>query len=322
MWSNHGDWATVVLVIAAAFVLAALGIVVVFVKERYGYVIQGASFSLSLWLLLGVILMYLLNLAYMFDANPAICGIRRFGTSFVYCVVYAAMLVKSIRLNRFKRKEPGVDLNFAGSWSQTLLFLAFLLPGVFLVGEWLILVPSEVGVNLDGAAYCDASGLSCTFSSTDLTIFMLYAYFLVLVTLVSSMGAFESSKFQHEGKSLFVCSLFSSLILIAWACVYNLAEPIYSVPAIPIGLTADATIILIFMFLPKIVSLAKKSEDPNDKKMDLDDKPQKVIHVYDNAEGKISSLENALYAVWWMLSKTVCTPKQNSHSFDYFSDLL
>ena len=281
VWSNHGAWATVVLALAAIFGVLAIGIGVMFVSKRY-YVIQGASFSLSLWLLLGVILMYLLNLAYMFDANPAICGIRRFGTSFVYCVVYAAMLVKSIRVNRFARKEQGEDLNFAGSWSQTLLFLAFLLPEVVLVVEWLLLIPPKVSV--DSSANACVPGplqVTCAFSSTDLTIFMLYSYFLVLVTLLSSMGVLRCSKFQHEGKSLFVSSLFSSLILIAWACVYNLAEPIYSIPAIPVGLTADATIILIFMFLPKVSSIVRDKVEKTDKEALVTDKAGKTIHVHD-----------------------------------------
>ncbi|XP_038059728.1 uncharacterized protein LOC119730772 [Patiria miniata] len=286
-WIDYGIWSTVVLAVSGLCGVLALLIGILFLSKRHSYVVQSASFSLSVWLLFGIILMYLLNVAFMFEANPAICGIRRFGVSFVYCMVYAAMLVKSIRANRFARKQPGVDMDFAGSWSQSLLFLAFLLPEVFLVVEWLVLIPPDaIGGPLDACGTISMS--TCSITNIDLTIFMMYAYFLVLVTFLSSFGALDSSHAHHEGKSILVSSLFSILILIAWACVLNLLDPEFGIPAIPIGLTADATIILVFMFMGKVAALTKKEENAdtgNNKVTDIDmeDRPEKKLHVYDNA---------------------------------------
>ncbi|XP_071790598.1 uncharacterized protein [Asterias amurensis] len=285
VWSDHGLWSVIVLIVAGVFAVVALAVVFLFMNKRFSYIVQGASFSLSLWLLFGIVLMYLLNIVYVFDANPAICGIRRFGTSFVYCVVYSAMLAKSIRLNRFSRKDPREDLNFAGSWSQTLLFLAFLLPEVFLVGEWLILVPSAALLNENSEGSCGVNLLqpSCAFSPSDLTITMFYACFLVLVTFLSSVGSINAPNFQHEGTSLYLSSMFSALILVSWTCVYNLAKPVYSLAAIPIGLTADATVILILMFYPKVKSLCRNKSEANER-VEFKKHQDKMIHVYDNQE--------------------------------------
>ncbi|XP_038059729.1 uncharacterized protein LOC119730773 [Patiria miniata] len=279
-WIDYGIWSTVILAVSGLCGVLALLIGILFLSKRHSYVVQSASFSLSMWLLFGIILMYLLNVAFMFEANPAICGIRRFGVSFVYCVVYAALLVKSIRANRFARKQPGVDLNFAGSWSQSLLFLAFLLPEAFLVVEWLVLIPPDaIGGPLDA---CGTVSLpTCGITNIDLTIFMMYAYLLVLVTFLSSFGALDSSHAHHEGKSILVSSLFSILILITWACVLNLLDPEFGIPAIPIGLTADATIILVFMFMGKVDALTKKKED-----MDTGLKRVKDVEMEDNLYGK------------------------------------
>ncbi|XP_022103854.1 uncharacterized protein LOC110986355 [Acanthaster planci] len=286
-WIDHGIWATVVLALSGLCGVFAVLIAILFLSNRQGYIVQSASFSLSVWLLFGIILMYLLNLTFMFEPNTAICGIRRFGISFVYCVVYASMLAKSIRANRFARKKPGVDMNFAGSWSQSLLFLAFLLPEGFLIGEWLILIPPSVRRPFDNDTCAPGSMQTCGISNIDLTIFMMYAYFLVLVTFFSSFGALNSPHAQHEGKSISVSSLFSILILTAWACVLHLADPLYGIPGISIGLTADATIILVFMFLGKVGALTKKEEaDTGNRKVknaDVEDRPEKVINVYENA---------------------------------------
>ncbi|XP_022103847.1 metabotropic glutamate receptor 8-like [Acanthaster planci] len=287
-WIDHGIWATVVLALSGLCGVFAVLIAILFLSNRQSYVVQSASFSLSAWLLFGIVLMYLLNLAFMFKPNTAICGIRRFGISFVYCMVYAAMFAKSIRANRFARKQPGVDMNFAGSWSQSLLFLAFLLPEIFLIVEWLVLIPPGVSLPSVNSDTCASSSVqTCAISNIDLTIFMMYAYFLVLVTFFSSFGALNSPHAQHEGKSISVSSLFSILILTAWACVLHLADPLYGIPGISIGLTADATIILVLMFLGKVGALTKKEEaDGGNKKVrdaDVEDRPEKVINVYENA---------------------------------------
>lgn len=278
-WVEHGIWSTVVLAVSAICGVFAILIGILFLTKRHSYVVQSASFSLSMWLLLGIILMYLLNLAFMFEPNPAICGIRRFGVSFAYCVVYAAMIVKSIRANRFASKRPGVDLNFAGSWSQSLLFLVFLLPEAFLVVEWIVLIPPALGGELDACG--SVSLLTCGITSIDLIIFMMYAYFLVFVTFVSSFGALDSSHANHEGKSILASGLFSIVILVAWGCVLNILDQNeFGIPAISVGLTADATIILVFMFMGKVAALTKKKEN-----MDAGDNKALDIEVVDNVYG-------------------------------------
>ncbi len=265
-WELEGIWVTIILAISAVCLFLTFCTFCAFLYNYNHPVVTSASLSLCLWLLLGLTMMYFMNLAYLLHANTTICAIRRVGTALAYAVTYSATSVKSIRVNRLVRGKPGDSMSFTGSWSQTLLFCVFLAAQFFIAAAWLILQRPNANAIPGAIVRCEGQEnlWTCDYDHLEMVVSLAYVYALVLFTFFSSIGAVKYPYYINEGKYLFFSSVCSIVIIAAWACVYVLsADQSVAIAALCIGNTADATIILGAMFLPKCGALGKplKNED-------------------------------------------------------------
>ncbi|XP_071944917.1 metabotropic glutamate receptor 3-like [Antedon mediterranea] len=247
VWNVEGYWVTIVLAASATF--AALILLVagyLFYYRRHTVVIE-ASLNLSIWLIIGLILMYVMNLPFMVKPTVIVCGIRRVGVSFVYAIVFSALSVKIIRINRLRRRlVPEEPIGFIGASSQTLFFFVFLMAEIVLVVEWLILEHPSTVLNSNNETLC-------SFEKLDLVISLSYACFLVLFSLISSFGALSSSSVNSEARFIFLACVSTICCVIAWTCVYVLSDDTdYEVASVCVGLTLNSTLIFIAIFVPKV----------------------------------------------------------------------
>ena len=270
-WELEGIWVTMVLAASAACLGLIFCTFCAFIFNYNHPVVSSANLSLSLWLLLGLTMMYCMNFVYMLHANTTICAIRRVGTALAYAVTYSALSVKSIRVNRLVRGKPGDSMSFMGNWSQTLLFCVFVVGQFFIAAAWLLLQRPNANAIPGAIIRCEGQEnlWSCDYTHLELIISLSYVYALALFVFISSIGAVKYAYYENEGRFLFVTSLVNMGILVAWALVYVLADQSIAIPALCIGNTADASIILAAMFLPKCGSLGK----PNKKETSLNHKP-------------------------------------------------
>lgn len=279
-WELEGIWVTVILAASAVCLFLIFCTFCAFLVNHAHPVVTSSSLSLSLWLLIGLAMMYCMNLAYLMHANTTICAIRRVGTALAYAVTFSALSVKSLRLNRLVRKKPESSKSFTGSWSQTLLFCVFLSAQICVSIAWLLLQEPRVNATHWDISLCigQESVWSCDYTPTQLVISLAYVYTLVLFTFFTSMGAVKYPHFLHESKYIFVSSLASIVSLVGWTSVYMLTDTDIAIPGICIGLTVNATFILAAMFLPKGGALGKPVRKETD---NMDHKPDEVIENHD-----------------------------------------
>ncbi|XP_072034349.1 metabotropic glutamate receptor 3-like [Amphiura filiformis] len=190
-WELEGIWVTIILAISAVCLFLIFCTVCAFVYNYDHPVVTSASLTLSLWLLLGCAMMYCMNLVYLLHANTTICAIRRVGTALSYAVTYAAMSVKSIRVNRLVRGKPGDSMSFTSYWSETILFCVFVSAQFFIAGAWLLL--QRPNANTIPGALIECEGQenlwTCDYTHLEFIISLSYVYALVLFTFVTSIGA-------------------------------------------------------------------------------------------------------------------------------------
>ena len=205
--------------------------------------VSGATCSLSVLLLIGVISMYLLNVAFMLSDHPVTCGVRRFGLSFFYCLIYACLLIRAIRIHRLWNACATSDDKrppFINGCSQTVLVLVLLCIEFILVTEWLVLKPPDVKwyiVDISSAYRPPLYELEwrCLYDKTDLVASLSYAFGLVVLTLIVASLAHESNQFQGEAKCIIVMSVGSIILMVAWILVYVIAPKEFDQPAVCIG---------------------------------------------------------------------------------------
>ncbi|GFS13478.1 metabotropic glutamate receptor 3, partial [Elysia marginata] len=126
-------------------VLACIGAVVSFALFLYllvMYPVRGGTSILGFMLTFGIVMLYLMVLAFVAHANRNICGIRRFGLGFVYSFVYASLLVKLVDCWRVRGKNEAYPAKYSKLGRPLgLFFVTFFLVliQVMINAEWLVL---------------------------------------------------------------------------------------------------------------------------------------------------------------------------------------
>ncbi|XP_072163931.1 uncharacterized protein [Diadema setosum] len=272
-WNQGAEaWVVVVLIVAAVGGLVALASIPIFVSHRKSSQIKRANPFLMCMVALGVILMYLNNVWYMVVPGESSCGMQRWMTSFSYAVVYAALATKAVAYSNVCKKFS--NSTFTTQPVQILLFFTLLITEVVLVTEWLILDPAS-GVEMfevDGLGCSAYAGIACDHSNSSTVLSMVYVYILVFLTFVLSFfsaGGSQDSATKKERRTLVYTSLLSICFLVAWSCCYTLMpRPSYHTPALLIGITVDATSILLFYIAFKLVAIFSGDEDSDDESVE------------------------------------------------------
>ncbi|XP_033099524.1 uncharacterized protein LOC117103130 [Anneissia japonica] len=251
-WNVEGYWVTIVLTTSGTCSVLMLLLASYFIYHRKHKVVVDASLSLSLLLIIGLVLMYAMNLAFMVTPTVIICGVRRVGVSLVYGIVFSALSVKIIRINRLRRRlVPEEPIGFTGGSSQTFFFFVFLMADIVLVVEWLILENPSTILN-------PSNQIQCSFDKVDLVVSLTYAYNLIVFALIVSSTALNSSSINCEGRYIFLACLSTICCVITWTCVYVFANDteLYEIPSVCVGLTVNATLILVAILFPKLYALS------------------------------------------------------------------
>ena len=179
----------------------------------------------------------------MLSDHAVTCGIRRAGLSFFYCVIYASLLIRAIRVNRLWHASSGSGEKrppFIQDCSQTVLVLVLISIEFILVTEWLILKPPGVEwhiVDISSAYRPPLYDLewNCLYEKTDLVASLSYAFVLVALSLIVSCFAHESNQHQSEAKCIIVTSAGSIVTMVVWILAYMVAPKELTQPAVCVG---------------------------------------------------------------------------------------
>ena len=247
------SWVVVVAVLSAVGILITVAIILIFYYHKETEVVRMSAPELSFPLLIGVILLYSLVFMIIADQTPILCGARRFGVGFVFCVCFSAILTKANRLARvFNDKiESKRPPRFLSAISQLVIMsILVLIEGSFATLA-LIYQPPELRLvhdtdDISGAYFCYHPKLDIIIAmGYDLSLLLICAYY-----------AFRTRKIPaafNEAKHLGVITYLHFLIFICFAPVY-LVEVTEDVKTLVLStcIFLCATSIVVVLFGPKI----------------------------------------------------------------------
>ncbi|XP_069135753.1 LOW QUALITY PROTEIN: uncharacterized protein [Argopecten irradians] len=277
-------WAIAIGVLTSAGLLVA---VLLFLYFLVAYPFRGGTTILGFMVLLGVIGIYAINFAFFLPASEATCGARRFMMGVVYAIVFAALLVKALDNWRYSDMQYS-HRKYKGLTSACSLFLVAL--GIVAIEAiipimWLILVRPTAslyteGMVMDDWAWCDPHDLY----DRALVMSMIFVMFLVIVTGIVASLAWNSDSNYYESRWIFVSSVSTAGCFLVWMIVSTNAGPPYRDPAVALGNCINATALLIFIPIRKLVLLCyAKDNDDTDKVQQLGDERVDVYStVYSN----------------------------------------
>ncbi|XP_035696128.1 metabotropic glutamate receptor 3-like [Branchiostoma floridae] len=212
-----------------------------------------SSTALGYLLLVGILLMFVTVVFFVIEPTDAVCGLRRVGLALAYAVCFAAMLAKIARTGM--ARPPS---------SPVMFVIAILLIAVQVAVsiEWLILVPPKAVytavTNDNTVKYI----FQCAVRKESLIQSLTYVMFLGLLTLIFAIA----KSTRRERTSEIVCisnsAWLTGFILVAWTIMHTLGatslkKEDWRDPAVCTGLVITGWILLLFMFIPKLWTLAR-----------------------------------------------------------------
>lgn len=262
-------WAIVLMVVTLCGLLVTIGIVIIFIVNHDHRVVKASSREVSTILLLGIILCYLMPIAFMVMPSEAVCAIRRFGVGFSFSVCYSALLVKTTRIHRLFNQtsmNPSKAPIFTGPISQVVLTLLLISVQVAIAVVWLIVERPSTDI-----AYSARSAeLRCGESPViGFSVSLGYNFLLLVLSTYFAFRARKVPENFNEAKYINVTLYTLCIVWLAFIPTYFATAKlgaVFQTSSLTIAIILSATTTLACLFVPKIVLLftqlkeKKKSE--------------------------------------------------------------
>ncbi|XP_042364537.1 G-protein coupled receptor family C group 5 member C isoform X5 [Plectropomus leopardus] len=223
-----------------------------------------SSVALSAWFLVFTAGLFCLTFAFIVGKDFSTCASRRFLFGVLFGGCFACLLMQSVRLNILARRNSAPRV-----WPLCLGALALWLVEVVINTEWLIItvVRHPLGPLNATAAASRATATPCNIANEDFVMALIYVMTLILAVVVASLAimAGKHSQWKKEGAFIFVTSLVSVGIWVAWIVMYvygneRTGGPTWDDPTLAIALVANAWAFLILYTIPDICSLASDDD--------------------------------------------------------------
>ncbi|XP_076068508.1 uncharacterized protein LOC143040959 [Oratosquilla oratoria] len=241
--------------------LSLLGILLILITMVYfmmSFPTAAGTSILGYMILIGCIMVYSVNFAFIFQPTVGTCAVRRFLMGLGYAIMYSSMLIKVIytwRVSATVLRPEGRD---SPTRPTGLLLVAFalIMVQVILGAAWLILYPPNV--DLEGQLW------HCTPTETfevELVVSLVYVMVLIAVTLVFCCETWNSDEPTKESRWIFLTALFTTLTWVVWTVVATRGPRHFRDPAIVIGNIVCASFVLIFLYVRKLYLYANLGKD-------------------------------------------------------------
>lgn len=248
-------WVIIITVCSGIGLLATLFVIIVFLKYLKTPLIMAAGRELSSILLLGIILCYILAFVRVLQPNVLLCGVRRFGTGFAFCLCYSSLLVKTNRVARIFRgtKSP----SFISPRSQMVITTIILFPQVGIALAELLVFTPHVKLLYTEMNYVRAI---CYSGTTSAVIQLCYNLLLIILCTYYAFYTRKTPLNFNEAKFTGFCMYTTCVIWVAFLPMYLAMGGSYEALAVCCSLILSATTILIFIFVPKVYIVLLKPE--------------------------------------------------------------
>ena len=274
-WSS--PWAVVILIGTSIGLIAVAFVVTIFIIFNRHKIIKATSRELSVILLTGIALCYVLPFFFLAEPSPFMCAIRRFGIGFCFSLCFSPLLMKTNRIYRVFHEAPRTP-RYAGPLSQVLFSCGLILVQVIIGSVWLILErPSVLLVHRRKTTEkkCGESPYSA------LPILLSYSLLLLVLSTYYAFRArkipanFNETKFI--GITLYsICIIWLGFIPTYFATIT--LGSIYQTSSLVIAVLLSASTTLSCLFIPKVllvfIQVAKEKEKKKETKQAIKVDPE------------------------------------------------
>lgn len=249
--------------------LSGLGFISAFIMLVYFaifYPVRGGTTIIAYVLLLGVILLYLLNFAFIVQADTNICGIRRFSLAFVYAICISCLLVKVIhnwRVDVYSQLYINPKLDpLLHPISLSLILLALILVQAALGVQWVLLDKPQSVIHAEsvlGARSPRCSPLD--FHYEELLLSCIYPMILLVLTAIFSGVSWNAEENHHESRMISIVAWIIICFWIIMSILICVLDWEYRDPVITVINFLNASFMLsIFVKKMYLLHLYKKEE--------------------------------------------------------------
>ncbi|XP_064613230.1 metabotropic glutamate receptor 8-like [Liolophura sinensis] len=228
------------------------------------------STDATVTLIVGVLLLYLSNITFLFSATNGTCGVRRVCLGMAYCLCFSGQLLDVARLALLMQLKPDAPAHDVLKAKRVHIYLPVLLAGQIVPTTfWLLLEPS--GALLDVPPPQDVASLKevlptwrCKIDRYELVLSLVYDAVLLLHTMILAFMTrhVTSGHGVRPARSVLMSTVVSAIIWVAWIPLYLHVENNDAYLAlVSVGISLDATFMLGITFMPKVVKLMDNSAD-------------------------------------------------------------
>uniref|UniRef100_A0A158Q8J1 G_PROTEIN_RECEP_F3_4 domain-containing protein n=1 Tax=Elaeophora elaphi TaxID=1147741 RepID=A0A158Q8J1_9BILA len=264
-------WNYALAAIITVMLIGALGVLFLAIVKLYFRVIKGNQ-SLGLSLLVGVIVLYTTGYVFVFESTDIVCRLRIVLHPLGYAFCFGVMIAKATQLKNAESLGFS-DAFHISYWNYWLLMLFIMGVQIALSSKWLTEDFASMVV-LDGGH----PRIVCKYSNDEFLLSQGYVIILLLLALCLNSTNKNIKRNHKETKWLFISSLSCAILWIIWMTVYVFIPPPYKDTVVVLELLLCASVLLGFIFGPKIYIML--SYEP----VVVEVRPQNVMKdfVFDN----------------------------------------
>ncbi|VDK81402.1 unnamed protein product [Litomosoides sigmodontis] len=238
-------WNYTLVAVITVMLTGAVGVLCLAVIKLYFRVIKGNQ-SLGLSLLVGVIILYITGYVFVFESTDTVCRLQIVLHPLGYTFCFGIMIAKATQLKNAESLGFS-DASHISYWNYWLLLLFIMGVQIALSSKWLTEEFASVVVLNDGQPH-----LVCKYSSDEFLLSQTYVIILLLLALCLNSTNKNIKRNHKETKWLFIASLSCAVLWIIWIVVYIWIPPPYKDAVVVLELLSCASVLLGFIFGPKI----------------------------------------------------------------------
>lgn len=247
-WRDHPH-NYVLLALISILVVVAVAVLVLVLVKLYLRVVKGNQ-SLGISLLIGIIILYSTAFFFVFDPTDSVCRLRVILHGLGYTICFGVMIAKATQLRNAETLGFGTSIHIS-FWNYWLLLFFIVGVQIALSISWFL----EPFMSTIGVIDTNVQRMMCTMGKVEFVVSNFYVMILILMALFINMLNRNIKRNYKETKWLLYSTVGCFFTWVAWITLYLVLGHEFRDTVIVVELVACATILLGFLFGPKIYIL-------------------------------------------------------------------
>ena len=251
-------WSIVLLTFTITGLITTAVILILFLVCYKHRVVKASSREVSVILLVGLVLCYIMPFFFVVLPSPAVCAIRRFGVGFSFVICFSSLLIKTNRIYRIfnqKSLNSSIPPHFTSPLSQVIMTLILIAIQVLLAIIWLAVDYPSTTISYG----TKSAVLKCGYSPVAYMVVTLgYNFALLIISTYYAFRARIIPENFNETKYINVTLYTLCIIWIFFISVYFGTikfGAIFQAISLMIAIILSATTTLLCIFMPKVFLL-------------------------------------------------------------------